>query len=77
MKNLSRFYHEMIRENFVEELRKNLNLSRVKFHEMSQLSLFIPTPDNIVESWFDMSIYGRTPGRLKGCPFHLASLQSK
>ena len=44
MKNLSRFYHEMIRENFVEELRENLNLSRMEFNEMSQLSLFIPTP---------------------------------
>ena len=43
MKNLSRFYHEMIRENFVEELRENLNLSRMEFNEMSQLSLFIPT----------------------------------
>ena len=33
----------MIRENFVEELRENLNLSRMEFNEMSQLSLFIPT----------------------------------
>ena len=29
----------MIRENFVEELRENLNLSRMEFNEMSQLSL--------------------------------------
>ena len=33
----------MIRENFVEELRENLNLSRMEFNKMSQLSLSYAT----------------------------------
>ena len=33
----------MIRENFIEELRENFNLSRSDFNEMSQYRPFIPT----------------------------------
>ena len=37
----------MIRENFVEELRENLNLSRSDFNEMSQYAHYIPTEHTI------------------------------